>query len=124
MEKLLMAFIVTVHLMNGVSSNHPCKWSGFGGCECNILGACDIHGKPKPDLDTKTLSGYAPSILQIPTYSNGDGQKQNLAYLCEGNTVAVLYDCNKRIPLYAATVMTGDQLNAKFDRPEIRFNVL
>ena len=111
----LLAFIVIGHLMNGVSSNPSCQWNGFEGCECNILGACDVHGNPKPDLDKK-LTGYAPSGLEIFS------QKQNLAYLCEGNTVAILYDCNLRIPLYAATVMTGDQLNAAdYSRPGTNF---
>lgn len=96
--------------MDGVSSNPPCQWSGFGGCQCNILGACGVHIQNTSDLNTKTLIGYAPSGLEI--FSNDGSQKQNLAYLCEGNTVAILYDCNKRIPLYAATMMSGDQLNA------------
>ena len=34
--------------------------------------------------------------------------------MCEDNTVAILYDCNARIPLYAATVMTGNQLKARY----------
>ena len=122
MERLvvsLLALIVIGHLMKGVSCNPPCQWNGFGGCECNILGACNEHGKHQSDLDNK-LTGYAPSGLEI--FSNDGSQKQNLAYLCEGNTVAILYDCNKRIPLYAATVMSGDQLNsAGFSRPSIDF---
>ena len=106
---------MTGHLTNGVSSNPSCQWNGFEGCVCNILGACDVHGNPKPDLDKK-LTGYARSGLEI--FSQ---KPQNLAYLCEGNTVAILYDCNLRIPLYAATVMTGDQLNAGYTRPNIKF---
>ncbi|KAL9984953.1 hypothetical protein ACROYT_G007300 [Oculina patagonica] len=113
MERLVVGLLVCIvagHLMDGVSSNPPCQWSGFGGCQCNILGACGVHIQPTSELNTKTLIGYAPSGLEI--FSIDGSQKQNLAYLCEGNTVAILYDCNKRIPLYAATVMSGDQMNA------------
>lgn len=39
-------------------------------------------------------------------------RNRNLAYLCEGQTVAILFDCNSCIPLYAATVISGMQLNA------------
>lgn len=105
--------------MDGASSNPPCRWRGFGGCECNILGACDVHGSPKPGLDMTTLTGYAPYGLEI--FSSGDGKSPNLAYICEGNTVAILYDCNKRIPLYAATAMSGDQLNDAYRRPSNPF---
>ena len=98
----LLAFIVTVHLINEVSSNPPCQGNGFGGCESNFLG------------------GRAPTGLEI--FSTGKGQNKNLANLCEGKAVAILYDCNKRIPLYAATVMTGDQLNsAEYSRPSTGF---
>ena len=116
----LLAFIVTGHLMNGVSCNRACQWNGFGGCECNIFGACDVQGNPKPGLDIKTLGGHAPSGLEI--FSKDASHNQSLAYLCESNTVAILYDCNKRIPLYAATVMGGSQLNgAGYKRPNIGF---
>ena len=34
----------------------------------------------------------------------------NLAYLCEGGSLTILYDCNAKIALYAATVITGNEL--------------
>ena len=110
MEKLLtcsLAIIVAAYLMKGVFGQ--CQWSGFGGCACNILGACDSNGNLKPGINPQTLDNYAPSGLEI--FSEGDGLKRNLAYLCEGGTVAIMYDCNKRIALYAATMMEGAQLN-------------
>ena len=38
--------------------------------------------------------------------------KQNLPYLCEDGAVVTLFDGNAQIPLYSATVMTGQQLTA------------
>ena len=90
------------------------KSNGFAGCECNIMGACDVNGKPKPRLDYK-LTGYAPSGLQqFGGFAQGD--KQNLAYLCEDGVVAILYDCKNRVPLYAATVMDETELYANYQR--------
>lgn len=109
MEKLfacLLAFITAGNLMKEVLSN-PCKSSGFAGCQCNILGACGIT--PTDPM----LKGYAPSGLSL-----GNGLPMNVAYLCEGGTVAIMYDCNKRIPIYSATMMEGWQLNGgKVIRP-------
>ena len=87
-----------------------CQSNGFIGCECNIMGACDVNGKLNPGL-----TGYAPSGLQqFGRY---------LAYLCEYGTVAILYDCENRVPLYAATVMNGNQLNAGYKRPPSNFRL-
>ena len=104
---LFLAFLVV----------QPCQSSGFGGCECNILGACDINGNKVQGLDNK-MTGYAPIGIEQFAYATKQGAPNpNLAYLCEGNTVAILYDCNARIPLYAATVMTAAQLIGKYNRP-------
>ena len=64
--------------------------------------ACDAQGKPRPNWPE-----YLPSDV-----NRFGGQEHNLAYLCEDSTVAILFDRNARIPLYAATVMTGLQLSA------------
>ena len=61
------------------------------------------------------MTGYAPSGIEQFGYRKGG--RSNLAYLCEGGTVAILYDCNARIPLYATTVMTAAQLTGKYNRP-------
>ena len=109
-----LVIIVAEYLMKGVFGQ--CQWSGFGGCACNILGACDSNGNLKPGINPRTLDNYAPSGLEI--FSYGDGLQTNLAYLCEGGTVAIMYDCNKRIALYAATMMEGAQLNGgNINRP-------
>ena len=92
------------------AEGQPCQSiysSGFKGCECNILGACNVDGNVNQD-NNPTLDGYAPSGIEQFAYIKPGGP--NLAYLCEGGTVAILYDCNARIPLYAATVMTAAQL--------------
>ena len=94
--------------MTGVISiKQGCKWRDFKGCECNIMGACDEN--VKPDLDSKTLKKVSPKGMEY--LIEGDKEiKRDLAYLCEAGAVAILYDCNRRIPLYAATLMNEEQL--------------
>ena len=83
--------------------------AGLAGCECNFLGACDVHGKQKPGLN---ISHHAPQGLEVYAGVKNIKFGRNLTFLCEGNTVAILYDCNNRIPLYSATVVKGSQLSA------------
>ena len=84
----------------------PCSnANSLQGCECNIMDACDAQGKPKPNW-----AQYLPS--GVDKFGYVVQRAQNLAYLCEGGTVTILFDGNSRIPLYSATVMTGQQLSA------------
>lgn len=87
-----------------------CQSNGFIGCECNFMGACDVNGKLNPGWTDCTPSG----LQQFGRFVQGG--KQNLAYLCEYGTVAILYDCENRGPLYAATVMDKQELNAAYNR--------
>ena len=90
--------------------------AGLAGCECNFLGACDVHGKQRPGLN---ISNHAPQGLEVYARVKNVFFGRNLAFLCEGNTVAILYDCTNRIPLYAATVVNGSQfLEAPGTRPQ------
>ena len=82
---------------------------GLAGCECKFVGACDIHGTHSPGLN---ITEHLPRGLNFYGYRQSVLIDRNLAYLCEGETVAILFDCNNRIPLYSATVITGTQLNA------------
>ena len=116
-----LIFLACIGLfLQGISSQ-GCQGNGFkGGCECNIMGACTLSGIPKRVL-SRTLPGYSPAGLEQLAYSMYGRQSPNLAYLCEGKTVAILYDCNARIPLYAATAMKGDQLSVGYERPRLDF---
>lgn len=111
-----LVLAMMVHLLQGVAGQ--CQRGSFNGCECNIMGACDTEGKPLPGLDFK-LTGYSPSGLE--QFGRFVDKKQNLAYLCENGTVTILYDCENRAPIYAATVMNKQQLNAGYVRPKITF---
>ena len=88
--------------------------AGLEGCKCNFFGACDVRGITKPGLK---ISDYSPNGLEAYAHVKGFFG-QNLAFLCEGEgkDVAILYDCNNRIPLYAATVITGSKLSVKHDK--------
>ena len=81
---------------------------------------CNAQRHPVPGLDHK-LTGYSPTgVEQFGGFIEGT-DKQNLAYLCNDGAVAVLYDCVNRIPLYSATMMDEQQLNAAYQRPDVGF---
>ena len=103
------------------ASGEPCQSTdaiGFmKGSECNILGACDYLDSPIDGLDYK-LTGYAPIGIEQFSYAKSS---PNLAYLCERGAVTILYDCNAKIPLYAATLVNEDQLHGDYVRGEDKF---
>lgn len=128
-EALIMkesTFIALVSLVIGLllhdTSAQPCQGNGFtGGCECNIMGGCNAHGVPQPGLNAQ-MNGYAPSGIEQFGYASPlNKNNRALVHLCEGGTMAILYDCNAKIPLYAATVMTGSQIQATYSRPTDKF---
>ena len=80
----------------------------LAGCECNFLGACDVSGSQNPGLN---ILNHAPRGLEM--YAGVKKFGRNFTFLCEGNTVAILYDCNNRIPLYSATIVKGSQFSAE-----------
>ena len=82
---------------------------GLSGCECNFLGACDVRGNRVSGLNILRHSPYG--LEQYAHAKSGSGK--DFTFLCEGGAVAILYDCNNRIPLYAATVVNGSQLSAE-----------
>ncbi|XP_068739405.1 uncharacterized protein [Montipora capricornis] len=115
---LFFTLALSKYLLFQVTGHYRCSSSGIAGCECLFLGACDAHGKPRDNLD---LTKHVPLGLELfghPQYG------LNLAYLCEGRTVGILYDCNNRMPLYAATVIRGSQLSgAPGNRPNTGFKL-
>ena len=89
-----------------------CSNNGLHGCECNIMDGCDAQGNPKPNWDE-----HLP--LGVDKFGYVVQGAQNLAYLCEDGTIAILFDGNAKIPLYSAIVMTAQQLS---DSPGNRQN--
>ena len=83
--------------------------AGLKGCECNFLGACDVRGRKRAGMNI--LEHPPKGLERYARFEDSFGT--NLAFLCEGKTVAILYDCFNRIPLYAATVVTGRQLSTR-----------
>ena len=99
-----------------------CSMTGTNGiapCQCNFMEACNAQGNPNPNL-----AQYLPTgVDQLGLFEH---EQQNLAYLCEGgDAVGILYDCNNRIPLYAATVINGPLLLGKSyeGRPGVDFSL-
>ena len=118
---LFFALALSKHLLFRVTGQHKCSSSGISGCQCLFLGACDVHGNLKDNLD---LAKHVPLGLEQFGHVNNPLAERNLAYLCEGLTVGILYDCNNRIPLYAATVIRGSQFKGKRgNRPNANFEL-
>ena len=119
---LFFALALSKHFLFRVTGQHKCSSSSrISGCECLFLGACDVHGNLKDNLD---LAKHVPLGLEQFGHVNNPLAERNLAYLCEGLTVGILYDCNNRIPLYAATVIRGSQFNGKpGNRPNAKFKL-
>ena len=92
--------------------------NGIAACQCNFMEAYDAQGNSNPNL-----AQYLPTgVDQLGLVEQG---QRNLAYLCEGgDAVGILYDCNNRVPLYAATVINGALLTGKSPggRPNIKFS--
>jgi len=103
----VLLLVVVGHLSQQVIGQFQCSTTGKNGidtCVCNIMDACDEHGKARA-----SWTEYLPG--NVEQFGDVKGGGRNLAYLCEGGAVAILYDCNSRIPLYAATKITADQLS-------------
>lgn len=81
------------HLLFQVTEQCRNSSPGISACESFFfMGVCDPHGKPKDSLD---ITKHVPWGLELS--GNTRHGRLNLAYLCEGRTVGILYDFNNRI---------------------------
>lgn len=118
---ILLPFVLSQHLFLKVIGYPECSTvgiRGLSGCECNFLGACDAQGTQNVGLN---ITHHVPSGLKA--FGHGPSGTRNLAYLCEDSTVAILFDCINRIPIYAATVIAESQLSGADSggRPRVSF---
>mgnify|MGYP002804030896 CR=1 FL=1 len=119
--------IVILHLtaitwVQAMSTSKMCRTSGFTGCECLFVGGCNWGGNPLFDsAKNPNFDGFAPTEIEQFAYEITPGVK-NLGRVCEGETVAILYDCDARIPLYSATMIEGNQAKEKVDRSKASFH--
>ena len=70
---------------------------------------CDVHGNRVSGLN---ILNHSPNGLERYAHAKSVVSGRDFSFLCESNTETILYDCNNRIPLYAATVINGSQLSA------------
>lgn len=107
-------FVLIIIILSNVQINDAADVRGLYGCECNFVNACNPQGKRQENWDQYLPQGV--NKLGKPV-----GSKRNLFYLCEDNTVAILFDGNSKIPLYSAIVITDQQLLARVsgDRPNV-----
>ena len=123
---LFLAAITSVKAMVQLQPTQPpppqCVTKGFVGCECMFVGGCDPTGQPLADsVKNPRLDGFAPTGIDQSAYVKVSGKSPNLGWVCEGGLLAILYDCNGRIPLYAATVIEGNQAKQKVERTGAAF---
>ena len=85
-------------------STQTCKGNGFEKCRCNFVGGCDVNGNPTIG------STYSIAPQNIWQFAYDKGYFPGYAFLCEGGTIAILYDCDARIPLYAATEIKAGEV--------------
>ena len=117
----LLCLLMTGCFLHKVKGQQ-CSTTGTNGiavCQCNFMEACDALGNPNPNLVQYLPTG----VDQLGLVEHG---QRNVAYLCEGaGAVGILYDCNNRIPLYAATVINGALLlgRSHWRRPGIAFSL-
>ena len=122
---LFLAAITSVKAVVPLQLTQPpppqCVTKGFVGCECMFVGGCDPTGQPLADsAKNPRVDCFAPNGIDQFAYQKVIG-KTNLGWVCEGGLVAILYDCNARIPLYAATVIEGNQAKQKVERTGAAF---
>lgn len=73
---------------------------------CNFAGACDLNTGAKTAAakkDLTNLDGIAPKDMD--QFAIGTPNSVGIRYVKEA--LLLLYDCDARIPLYAATVIEG-----------------
>ena len=97
-------------------STQTCKGNGFEKCRCNFVGGCDVNGNPTIG------STYSIAPQNIWQFAYDKGYFPGYAFLCERGNIAILYDCNARIPLYAATeIKTGiDPRSGRFHPSSVK----
>ena len=104
--KISSAFVTLLTAVAHVkfSTQQSCQGNGLNECRCNFVGGCDVNGNPTGGLQTFDI---APE--NIWEFAFRKNLFPSFAFLCERGAIAILYDCDARIPLYAATeIKTGD----------------
>ena len=92
----LVTFLTTLAHVK-FSTQQFCLGNGFDNCRCNFVGGCDVDGEPTGGLN------YFIAPQSIEQFAFKKSFSPKYARLCEGGNIAILYDCNARIPLNAAT---------------------
>lgn len=87
---------------------------GLAGCECNRLSSGLVMS-----MRPTGLAWILPTTCQRDWNCTASAGVLLLivflAYLCEGQTVAMVLDCKSCLPLYITTVISGNQLNVLDD---------
>ena len=113
-EKFICRLFVTIIILSNARINDT---ADVPHCDCNFANACNPQGKRR-----ENWAQYLPQ--GVDKLRNPVGPMQNPIYLCEDNTVAILFDPNSKIPLYSAIVITDQQLLAGGSgRPDAGFQI-
>ena len=82
-----------------------------GNCDCHFIGACDWTTSP-PTPNSRAAAAQPKGLKAFAKMP----RKPHTITICEGtqNTVAIFYDCDLRIPLYSARVLTDADMQAAY----------
>ena len=82
-----------------------------GNCDCHFIGACDWTTSP-PAPNTRAAAAQPKGLKAFAKRP----RKPHTITVCEGtqNTMAIFYDCDLRIPLYSARVLTDADMQAAY----------
>ena len=118
----IVYFVLFVHsyLIHFSKTQAPCAGNGLTSCACNFIKACEW------DSITKTFSVFKCSKDDLdkffPKGLNVLAKNQTkVAEICEPGSICIFYDCENRIPIASALVLTADQYNYDYGRPRYSF---
>ena len=115
---MLCLLLILVFASPG-ESQIPCssKKPITGHCDCHFIGACDWT--TAPPTATPTAAAAQPTGI-----NTAFGSTHDLTTMCEGSqeSLAILYDCDLRIPLYSARVLDDADMKATYSAATHRTN--
>ena len=99
-----------------------CTGNGlFKECACNFINACKYDESAKKfnafPGSARDLEKFIPNVKFFSTST----VTSQVAEICEPGNIGIIYDCLKRIPLAATTVLTADQYGGEYTRPSMSF---
>ena len=118
-KKLLYRILLTLLFVGSGGSQQTCTSTKAiaNNCDCHFIGACDWTQSPPAPL----ANPAAAMPVGINTFAK-DPTNPETTEICEGtqNTLAIFYECDLRIPLYSARVLTDADMKSTYSAAALR----